>query len=87
MRPWIRSLTTTGRTDGRDGRTEDDDDGRRRRTDGTEDDDDGRTRHNTTQHNTTHNATQIIQFYPSVFPLFTPQIRHVRISFNTQNNQ
>ena len=30
---------------------------------------------------------QILQFYPSVFPLFTPQIRHVWISFNTQNDQ
>ena len=40
----------TGRTGRTDGRTEDDDDGRRRRTDGTdgrtEDDDDGRTQFN-----------------------------------------
>ena len=30
---------------------------------------------------------QIIQFYSSVFPLFTPQNKHARISFNAQNDQ
>ncbi len=30
---------------------------------------------------------QIIQFDPSVFPLFTPQNKHARISFNAQNDQ